>query len=202
MNKGYEWRKEDWTFNPCCEQPISEPQKAQIWEPTAREEQLLRQLEASEQKLTHLQWAVDQVYFSAHWSPDRPVPNENELWETLRDAAEIEPGMSTRLVGKIHSSDIDAPDNEDLYARVDEIERMIEDTDATVREIEEWTADEFSGTRRLITSLTVEAEDMRDWKKQRLQWEDDVLERIDNLTKSVQAFQSMFRNAPYGQTTL
>ena len=31
--------------------------------------------------------AVRDLYYAAHWSPDRPLNNEVELWEELREAA-------------------------------------------------------------------------------------------------------------------
>jgi hypothetical protein len=43
--------------------------------------------------------AVAAIYFRAHWSPDRPVDNEDELWENLRKAAGYAPGYSTQVLG-------------------------------------------------------------------------------------------------------
>ena len=43
-----------------------------------------------------LKQAVADVYFSAHWTPDRDV-NE-DLWSRLRDAAGIKPGQSPKPV--------------------------------------------------------------------------------------------------------
>lgn len=43
--------------------------------------------------------AVSAVYFAAVWSPDRPC-DDQKIWTELRDAACIEPGMSTAALVK------------------------------------------------------------------------------------------------------
>lgn len=39
-----------------------------------------------------LREAVRAIYYAAHWIPDRDVPNADELWTEVRDAAGFTPG--------------------------------------------------------------------------------------------------------------
>jgi hypothetical protein len=43
--------------------------------------------------------AVRAIYFAAYWHPDRPLKHEEWLWTTLRDAAGITPGESSKQLG-------------------------------------------------------------------------------------------------------
>lgn len=45
-----------------------------------------------------LKQAVEALYFSAHWSPDRECDAE-KLWVELRDAAGIAPGQTGEKLG-------------------------------------------------------------------------------------------------------
>jgi len=47
--------------------------------------------------LERLQAAVEALYYSAHWSPDRDCDAE-QLWTELRDAAGLTPGNSPTQV--------------------------------------------------------------------------------------------------------
>lgn len=51
-----------------------------------------------EEKYKLLKSVVRDLYFAAVWSPDRECDAAN-LWEDVRDAAEIEPGKSTEVLG-------------------------------------------------------------------------------------------------------
>lgn len=47
--------------------------------------------------LNNLIEAVGNVYYAAHWSPDRKLDvDAEELWENLRDAAGLPPGFSPK----------------------------------------------------------------------------------------------------------
>lgn len=43
--------------------------------------------------------AVYRLYMAAYWTPDRVVPDGDKLWEAVRDAAGIPPGMSPKRQG-------------------------------------------------------------------------------------------------------
>ena len=43
---------------------------------------------------TRLRDAVQEIYYAAHWAPDRAVDDEDGLWERLRDAAGFKPGLA------------------------------------------------------------------------------------------------------------
>lgn len=47
-----------------------------------------------------LRAAVRRLYYAAHWSPDRPVPDAQKLWEDVRDAAGLQPGATARILGR------------------------------------------------------------------------------------------------------
>lgn len=49
-----------------------------------------------EKKFNALSAAVEDLYMAAYWIPDRDVANEKELWEKVRDAADIESGFSPK----------------------------------------------------------------------------------------------------------
>lgn len=46
-----------------------------------------------------LKKAVWDLYYAAYWSPDRPC-DAKHLWEEVRNAAGLEPGMSTKILGE------------------------------------------------------------------------------------------------------
>jgi hypothetical protein len=47
------------------------------------------------QKYEDLARAVENLYYSAHWRPDREVDSKT-LWESVRDAAGLKPGDTAR----------------------------------------------------------------------------------------------------------
>lgn len=50
-------------------------------------------------KYERLRDAVFNLYMAAFWTPDRPVPDGDKLWEIVRDEAGIPPGMSPKRKG-------------------------------------------------------------------------------------------------------
>jgi len=217
MNKklGSEWAARDWIYNPCSEQPIDDPVQVAL-QPTDRELSLQRQLENSEEKVLRMQQAIDNLYFAAWWSPDRAC-DAARLWDELREAAEIDEGAKTYLLGEDHSGDahtvtevinIEAIKNELSYlrAKVEGIEER--ETEGLIRTdqfhddevsvlndelhaIEEWAHEELMRTERTLTDLVGEAERTR-------QWQNDMLARLADLTDAVRAFQV----DRYGYTSL
>lgn len=47
--------------------------------------------------------AVEKLYFAGYWHCDRPV-DEKALWQAVRDAARIPPGMTGYTLGEDRSS--------------------------------------------------------------------------------------------------
>lgn len=58
---------------------------------------LKKKLRRAEKRYAKLQQAVVNLYVAAMWLPDRYVKNEADLWEALRDAANIKPGTKNGL---------------------------------------------------------------------------------------------------------
>jgi hypothetical protein len=50
------------------------------------------------QRYLDLARAVSDLYYSAHWYPDREVDAE-KLWTALRDEADFEPGKTSQILG-------------------------------------------------------------------------------------------------------
>lgn len=50
------------------------------------------------QKYVDLAEAARDLYYAAHWYPDREC-DAMQLWTTLRDAAGIEPGRTAEVLG-------------------------------------------------------------------------------------------------------
>lgn len=59
---------------------------------------LERELAASRSERGTLATAVEALYFSAYWHPDRKV-DEQTLWTAVRDAAGIAPGQTAERLG-------------------------------------------------------------------------------------------------------
>jgi len=184
MNKelGSEWR--DWILNPCGEVPISEPQTLQL-QPTERELQLQRMLENEEEKVLRMQQAIDNLYFAAWWSPDRAC-DAARLWDELRDAAEIDEGAKTYLLGEDHSGDAQTVTD---FVNVEYLENQVESIDAELRTQTDWAQNEILTLGRAVSDLIDEVQKMRQWQKARIQWEEDLLHRVADLTDAVRAFQ-------------
>jgi hypothetical protein len=51
-----------------------------------------------DEQFEKLKKAVKELYFAAYWHADRSV-DEQKLWVTVRDAAEIRPGQTYQLLG-------------------------------------------------------------------------------------------------------
>lgn len=49
-------------------------------------------------KFKRLQKAVIELYTAAFWTPDRPLPDEGQLWRDLRDAAGLDEGTKLSLL--------------------------------------------------------------------------------------------------------
>jgi len=57
----------------------------------------------------HLWGAVRDVYYSAHWTPDRSC-NDVELWTVVRDAAGFPPGFSPKPISPLAVDPVKAVD--------------------------------------------------------------------------------------------
>ena len=75
------------------------------------------------QKYRDLQLAVYKLYTSAYWSPDRPV-DCNQIWKDVRDAAQIESGHASDILGLPQKSNICTQDR--LYSELRESIRLIQ----------------------------------------------------------------------------
>ena len=58
-------------------------------------QQMLEQCKA---EIERLRKAVSDVYYAAHWTPDRPC-DAGRLWTDLRDAAGLKPGNAPKPKG-------------------------------------------------------------------------------------------------------
>ncbi len=55
-------------------------------------------MEDYKEKYEKLQEALKELYYSAHWIPDRNV-DDYKLWTAVRDAAGFEPGQTEKILG-------------------------------------------------------------------------------------------------------
>jgi hypothetical protein len=181
MNKklGSEWAARDWIYNPCSEQPIDDPVQVAL-QPTDRELSLQRQLENSEEKVLRMQQAIDNLYFAAWWSPDRAC-DAARLWDELRDAAEIDEGAKTYLLGEDHSGDAQTVTD---FVNVEYLENQVKTLDEELHAIEDWAHDNFRRSERSINDLV-------NWQRARLQWEEDMLARHKQLSDFVAAMRDI-----------
>ena len=60
--------------------------------------ELYKELDQKDAVIEKMKLAISALYYGAHWYPDRNV-DAVKLWTDLRDAAGLEPGKTTEILG-------------------------------------------------------------------------------------------------------